>query len=206
MRMLIADDHDLLRDALRSYFERETPETTVQGVGTVGEALKVLDDGKPFDMLLLDLRMPGMNGLNGLVRLRERYPSLKIALMSGEAKNEDVRLALAHGAVGFLPKTLAGAALLKAVHQMMAGEVFMPDNLAENAIATDDNAINGAFTRREREVLDFLLKGQSNKEIARALELEEVTVKLHIRGLCRKLGAKNRTQAAMRAVELGLAR
>ena len=206
MRLLIADDHDLLRDALRSHFEREAPGTTVQGVGTVSEALKVLDDGDPFDILLLDLRMPGMNGLNGLVRLRERYPSLKIALMSGEAKNEDIRLAMAHGAVGFLPKTLPGTVLLQAVQRMAAGEVFMPDNLPESAIAADGNALNSTFTRREREVLDFLLKGQSNKEIARALDLEEVTVKLHIRGLCRKLGAKNRTQAAMRAVELGLAR
>lgn len=206
MRLLIADDHDLLRDALRSHFEREAPGTAVQGVGTVSEALKVLDDGEPFDILLLDLRMPGMNGLNGLVRLRERYPSLKIALMSGEAKNEDIRLAMAHGAVGFLPKTLPGSVLLQAVQRMAAGEQFLPDNLPESAISTDGNALNSTFTRREREVLDFLLKGQSNKEIARALELEEVTVKLHIRGLCRKLGAKNRTQAAMRAVELGLAR
>ncbi|AUN31332.1 hypothetical protein IP70_14435 [alpha proteobacterium AAP38] len=206
MRLLIADDHDLLRDALRSHFEREAPGTFVQGVGTVSEALKVLDDGAPFDILLLDLRMPGMNGLNGLVRLRERYPSLKIALMSGEAKNEDIRLAMAHGAVGFLPKTLPGSILLQAVQRMAAGETFMPDNLAESAMASDGNALNSTFTRREREVLDFLLKGQSNKEIARALDLEEVTVKLHIRGLCRKLGAKNRTQAAMRAVELGLAR
>ncbi|WP_029012236.1 response regulator [Niveispirillum irakense] len=206
MRLLIADDHDLLRDALRSHFEREAPGTIVRGVGTVSEALKALDDGIPFDILLLDLRMPGMNGLNGLVRLRERYPSLKIALMSGEAKNEDIRLALAHGAVGFLPKTLPGTALLQALQRMLAGEIFMPENIAENAIQAGTNALNGTFTKREREVLDFLLKGQSNKEIARALELEEVTVKLHIRGLCRKLGAKNRTQAAMRAVELGLAR
>ncbi|WP_173012577.1 response regulator transcription factor [Niveispirillum sp. SYP-B3756] len=206
MRLLIADDHELVRDALRSHFEREAPGTIVRGVGTVSEALKALDDGIAFDILLLDLRMPGMNGLNGLVRLRERYPSLKIALMSGEAKNEDVRLALAHGAVGFLPKTLPGTMLLQALQRMLAGEVFMPENMAETATQADGNALNGTFTRREREVLDFLLKGQSNKEIARALELEEVTVKLHIRGLCRKLGAKNRTQAAMRAVELGLAR
>jgi DNA-binding NarL/FixJ family response regulator len=206
MRLLIADDHELVRDALRSHFEREAPGTIVRGVGTVSEALKALDDGIAFDILLLDLRMPGMNGLNGLVRLRERYPSLKIALMSGEAKNEDVRLALAHGAVGFLPKTLPGTLLLQALQRMLAGEIFMPENMAESATLSDANTLNGTFTRREREVLDFLLKGQSNKEIARALDLEEVTVKLHIRGLCRKLGAKNRTQAAMRAVELGLAR
>jgi DNA-binding NarL/FixJ family response regulator len=206
MRLLIADDHELVRDALRSHFEREAPGTIVRGVGTVSEALKALDDGIAFDILLLDLRMPGMNGLNGLVRLRERYPSLKIALMSGEAKNEDVRLALAHGAVGFLPKTLPGTLLLQALQRMLAGEIFVPENMAETAAQADANALNGTFTRREREVLDFLLKGQSNKEIARALELEEVTVKLHIRGLCRKLGAKNRTQASMRAVELGLAR
>ncbi|WP_114392249.1 response regulator [Oleisolibacter albus] len=203
MRLLIADDHDLVRDALRSHIERASPETIVLGAGTVNDALKVMGEPPGVDMVLLDFRMPGMNGLNGLIRLRERHPSVKVVFMSGEARPEDVRAALAHGASGFLPKTLPGAELVEAVNRMAAGEVFIPAGAPQDASPTGAAA---GFTRREREVLDYLLKGQSNKEIARALDLEEVTVKLHIRGLCRKLGAKNRTQAAMRAVELGLGR
>ncbi|QJE74222.1 response regulator transcription factor [Aerophototrophica crusticola] len=206
MRLLIADDHDLVRDALRSHIERFSPDTQVVGAGSVAEATKVLETAPGADLVLLDLRMPGMNGLNGLIRLRERFPAVKLALMSGEARPEDIRLALAHGAIGFLPKTLSGDALVHAVRRMAAGESFVPAEMAADTTDVPEGAQAAGFTRREREVLDFLLKGQSNKEIARALDLEEVTVKLHIRGLCRKLGAKNRTQAAMRAVELGLAK
>jgi len=203
MRLLIADDHDLVRDALRSHIERVTPGTEVLGAGSVDEALSILNHGMTIDLLLLDLRMPGMNGLDGLVRLVATHPEVKVALISGDAGPEDVRAALARGAVGFLPKTLPIDELIEAVEQMVSGEIFLPEGAAD--LPPETHSPQG-FTRREREVLDFLLKGFSNKEIARALELEEVTVKLHVRGLCRKLGAKNRTQAAMRAVELGLAR
>ncbi len=199
MRLLIADDHDLLRDALRSHLERALPGTEVLGAGTVDAALGMLAARPDIDLLLLDLRMPGMNGLDGLSRIRDAHPTVKIALMSGEAGPADIRAALARGALGFLPKTLPGEAMVDAVRRLSAGEGFVPDGAA--APPSDIG-----LTRREREVLDFLLKGLSNKEIARLLDLEEVTVKLHVRGLCRKLDAKNRTQAAMRAVELGLAR
>lgn len=201
MRLLIADDHDLVRDALASHISRAIPDAQVVGAGSVDQALTILDGADGVDLVLLDLRMPGMNGLDGLARLRSAHPAVKVALMSGEASAGDVRAAMARGAVGFLPKTLPGAAVADAVRQMVAGESFMP----EGAVGPAEPE-GGGFTRREREVLDFLLKGLSNKEIARLLELEEVTVKLHVRGLCRKLDAKNRTQAAMRAVELGLAR
>ncbi|MFC7334057.1 response regulator [Rhodocista pekingensis] len=205
MRLLIADDHDLLRDALRSHIERASPGTEVLGVGSVDAAVTALARHRGIELVLLDLRMPGMNGLEGLVRLRTSHPGVKVALMSGEASPEDVRAALAFGAVGFLPKTLPGTALVEAISRLVAGQTFVPEGAA--APEPDSPLAGGAsFTRREREVLDFLLKGCSNKEIARALSLEEVTVKLHVRGLCRKLGAKNRTQAAMRAVEMGLAR
>jgi two-component system, NarL family, nitrate/nitrite response regulator NarL len=204
MRILIADDHDLLRDALASFIQRVIPGSSVTGAGSVDAALRSLTVSAAIDLVLLDLRMPGMNGLDGLTRLRQAFPQVKIALMSGEAGPDDVRGALGRGAVGFLPKTLPGDALVDAIRRIIAGEVYLPDGavLAADPVAP----AGGGFTKREREVLDFLLKGLSNKEIARFLDLEEVTVKLHVRGLCRKLDARNRTQAAMRAVELGLAR
>lgn len=201
MRLLIADDHDLLRDALRSHMERAAPGTEVLGVGSVEAALCTLAARADIDVLLLDLRMPGMNGLDGLSRIRAAHPDVKVALMSGEAGPGDVRAALARGALGFLPKTMPGSEMVEAVRRIASGETFVPEGHAAEGPKEP-----GDLTRREREVLDFLLQGLSNKEIARRLELEEVTVKLHVRGLCRKLNAKNRTQAAMRAVELGLGR
>lgn len=202
MRLLIADDHDLLRDALRTHLEQASPGTEVHGAGSVDAALALLASHPDIDLLLLDLRMPGMNGLDGLSRIRAAHPTIKVALMSGEAGPGDVRAALARGALGFLPKTLPGEAMVDAVRRLAAGETFVPEGLLEAESTREGHDL----TRREREVLEFLLKGLSNKEIARSLDLEEVTVKLHVRGLCRKLHAKNRTQAALRAVELGFVR
>ncbi|WP_184807408.1 response regulator transcription factor [Nitrospirillum iridis] len=200
MRLLIADDHGLVRDALSSHIERQAPGAVVAGVASVDEAVVALRQDKAIDLLILDLRMPGMNGLDGLQRVRTEFPALKVALMSGLARPDEIRGAFTRGAVGFLPKTLSATELLSAIQTMLQGERFIPTDLN-----TADTADGASFTRREREVLDYLLQGRSNKEIARSLELEEVTVKLHVRGICRKLGAKNRTQAVMRAVEMGIA-
>jgi two-component system, NarL family, nitrate/nitrite response regulator NarL len=165
----------------------------------------VVDQGGEFALVILDLRMPGMDGLNGLRRMRERLPLVPIVIMSGGASHEDVRNAIDMGAQGFLPKTLTGPALVSAIRLIMAGEKFVPFG-AIDAPAGDptDSDSHAPLTQREREVLQYLEKGWSNKEIARALELQEVTIKLHIRGICRKLGAKNRTQAALRAQEARL--
>ena len=198
MRLLIADDHGLVRDALCTHIERLVPDARVRGAGSVDEAAAALADDPLADLLILDLRMPGMNGLEGFDRLRAAHPGLPIAIMSGAARPDEIRAALARGAAGFLPKTLSGTELVAAVSQMLAGGTYVPPGLADEAEPLAN------FTRRERDVLALLLKGLSNKEIARVLTVEEVTVKLHVRGLCRNLEAKNRTQAVMRAVELGL--
>lgn len=200
MRLMIADDHGLVRDALSSHIERQAPGAVVVGVASVDEAVTALRQDSAIDLLILDLRMPGMNGLDGLQNVRTEFPALKVALMSGLARPDEIRGAFTRGAVGFLPKTLSAVELLSAIQTMLQGERFIPADLN-----TADIADGASFTRREREVLDYLLQGRSNKEIARSLELEEVTVKLHVRGICRKLGAKNRTQAVMRAVEMGIA-
>jgi two-component system nitrate/nitrite response regulator NarL len=207
MRVLLADDHNLVRDALKSYVERLEPDSEVLTAQSLADAMAVADRSGAVDLVILDLKMPGMEGLKGLREMRRRLPGIPVVLMSGLASQEDVRAALDMGARGFLPKTISGQALVSALRLILAGERFVPldafDTPDEGAEAPPVR-VEGAvpLTHRESEVLTYLEKGWSNKEIARALDLQEVTIKLHIRGICRKLGAKNRTQAALRAQEL----
>ena len=218
MKLLIADDHTLFRDALVQYIERSDPSSSVIVAKDFYEALSVLERDQHQDLVLLDLRMPGMDGLNGFEIIKNKFPKNRVALMSGVAESEDVKLALDMGAVGYFPKTLSGKALIKAIERVVDGEMFIPegektqfmpsyyadsppDNKNNNAEKLKDNV---TFTPREREVLSYLVEGASNKEIARSLDLQVVTVKLHVRGVCRKLNANNRTQAALMAKEMGI--
>ena len=208
MRIILADDHVLVRDALKSYIERLAEDAVVLAVSSFPEAYSLAQQEVEVDLVILDLRMPGMNGLEGLTRMRSLRPRTPVVIMSGLARPQDISEALEAGAAGFFPKTLNGAALVSAVRLVLAGERFVPST--DHAGSTDaaatvvENEATNSLTTREREVLDLLTKGLSNKEIARKLELQEVTIKLHVRGICRKLGAKNRTQAAVRARVLGL--
>lgn len=204
MRLLLADDHVLVRDALKSYIERLADDAFVHAVSSFPEAYEVARAEAGLDLIILDLRMPGMNGLEGLTRMRALRPNTPVVIMSGLARPQDISEAMEAGAAGFFPKTLNGAALVSAVRLVLAGERFVPstDHAAAAAEPQGDGEMTNTLTVREREVLEFLTKGLSNKEIARQLELQEVTIKLHVRGICRKLGAKNRTQAALRAVAL----
>lgn len=204
MRVLLADDHNLVRDALKNYVERLEPESEVLTAQSLADAVAVADRSGEIDLVILDLKMPGMDGLKGLREMRERMPGTPVVLMSGAASQEDVRAALELGARGFLPKTISGQALVSALRLILAGERFVPLDAFEEEGEAVTVRVEGAvpLTHRESEVLTYLEKGWSNKEIARALDLQEVTIKLHIRGICRKLGAKNRTQAALRAQEL----
>jgi DNA-binding NarL/FixJ family response regulator len=207
MRILLADDHVLVRDALKSYIERLADDAAVIVASSFPEAFALAERDAALDLVILDLRMPGMNGLEGLTRMRKLRPSTPVVIISGLARPQDITDAMTAGAAGFFPKTLNGAALVSAVRLVLAGERFVPStdhagNGVDGEARVEDEATS-SLTNREREVLDLLTKGMSNKEIARQLELQEVTIKLHVRGICRKLGAKNRTQAALRAVAIG---
>lgn len=217
MKLLIADDHTLFRDALVNYIERADPACSVTTAKDLYEAMDALETNEHYDLVLLDLRMPGMNGLDGLKRMREEFPDTPVSLMSGIAEPEDVRNSLDLGASGYLPKTMSGKAMLNGVREIISGKIFVPKDKDGHTVMPSYHAdeekvepepISAApqdmnFTTREREVLSFLVEGASNKEIANALGLKVVTVKLHVRGVCRKLDAKNRTQAAIRAKEMG---
>jgi DNA-binding NarL/FixJ family response regulator len=227
MRLLLADDHTLFREALVQYIERAEPDAEVLLARDMNEVMHIMEEKPQVDLILLDLRMPGMNGLQGLRLLRQNHPETRVALLSGMAEKEHVEEAMALGASAYFPKTLSATQMMKGIRKVVTeGENYvamdhnsndiMPSHFGHDrrardrgpgggAVSVPDVAARVRLTPREQEVLVFLMRGASNKEIANSLNLQIVTVKLHVRGICRKLNAKNRTQAVLRAQEIGIA-
>ncbi len=204
MRILIADDHDLLRETLSMFLASEGSIDTALA-STLDAALDLIDSEEKFDLIMLDYNMPGMAGLNGLKRAMEASGGTPVALMSGIASRSVAEEALAFGAAGFVPKTLAAKTLVNAVRFMAMGEKYAPiDFMTADDPTVAPNPLAQKLSRRELQVLEGLSKGKSNKEIARDLDLQEPTIKLHVKTLYRKIGAANRTQAALIAKEEGL--
>lgn len=212
MKLLLADDHTLFRDALLLYIRRAQPDVEVDVSKDFGGARDLLKQSQDYDLVLLDLRMPGMDGLNGLREVRQNYPDMRVVLMSGVAKPSDVGEALDIGASGYFPKTLSGRALIDAIQSVLDGEIYIPmDGEQIMAAYYDDqeakakkNAEEINLTPREMDVLTGLSEGLLNKEIAENLGIEVVTVKMHVRNICMKLDVQNRTQAALKARDLWL--
>lgn len=192
MHILLADDHDMVRDTLTLFLKSEGI-GEVTSVRNFEEALAAATSGEPYDLILLDYSMPGMNGLEGVERMRAEAGQIPVAILSGTAPPSVAHAAIDAGAAGFLPKTMGAKSMASAIRFMAMGETYVPvEFLQQNAQRRVAD-----LTERETEVLRGICDGKSNKEIARDLELQEVTIKLHVKTLCRKLDARNRTQAAM---------
>ena len=173
----------------------------------------MLQKGEGFQFCVTDIRMPGMDGLDGIDRIRQSCLNVPVVILSGTYDRDLVLDALARGARGYIPKTLGGKAMLSAFQLVLSGETFVPSIVLGGneqfepvrrgaGGGSSDNPIH-RLTRRERDVLAVLVEGHPNKEIARQLGLQEVTVKVHLKGVFRKLGATNRTQAVHIANQLG---
>lgn len=203
MRILIADDHELVRETIAAFLESDGSFKVVQcaDLMSVEKALVAHD---PFDLVLLDYEMPGMNGLEGLDKILEATRPRPVALISGSANKAIAEEALERGAGGFLPKTMAAKSLVNAIKFMAMGEQFAPIDFMTKEDEETAHPLKELLTARELQVLSCLTRGLANKEIAREIDLQEVTIKLHVKTLCRKLDAKNRTHAAMIAKEAGL--
>lgn len=213
MHILVADDHVFVREALESLLRRNIEGLETTAVGDFSEAIEAVAT-KRFDLLVLDYHMPGEIPFDGFQRIREQAPALPIVVVSGVADSADVIRLIQAGARGFIPKTQTGDVLISAVNVILAGGTYLPAEFI-GATTSPPAEIRAAppptgkpcdfdLTPRETEILGHIAAGLSNKEIARKIGVQEVTIKFHSRQIFRKLGARNRTHATMLALESGL--
>lgn len=202
MNILIGYGNSLCRDFMQNHMVSGQEFLKVITVSTVKDCLEIARDNMHLDVIGLDLKMPDMDGVNSLKEVRQSlvYP-MPIALIGPAANRRSIHDLLMAGASGYLTYSMSAAATLSAIKLIANGETFVPvDILADEDVLAGNRYLTG----REHDVLSGLLAGSSNKEIARSLNLSEVTIKHHLKSLRSKLGAKNRTHAVCRAIELGI--
>lgn len=211
MRILIGDDHLLFREGLRRLLEQLHADATFIEAGTFGEMLERGRADGTFDVVLMDLHMPGWPGFEGLQELQALQPGVPVVVISASETLSDIRGALDHGATGYIPKSSSVKVMMGALNLVFSGGIYVPPG-ALTAIAEQpqrrrgldmgDRGSNYGLTQRQREVLDCLRAGKSNKQIAYELGLSEGTVKIHVTAIFKSLGVKNRTQAVIAAAQM----
>jgi len=201
IRVLLVDDHPVVRQGLRTFLELQEDITIVGEAvdGTSGVA--AAEELRP-DVVLLDLRMPGSDGLDALHGLREHGNAARVLVITSFTEPAAVLPAVRAGAAGYVYKDIDPPALVAAIRSVHAGHVLLHPDVARLLAAAEPAATE--LTAREREVLAEVARGRSNREIARALSLSEKTVKTHVSAILGKLGVQDRTQAALRAVRSGM--
>ena len=197
LKVVIADDHPLMLAAMRIAFS-DAPDIEIVGEATAGQEVLPLVHRTSPDVVLLDLRMPGMDGLRCLELLHERHPSVKAIIFSGSDDPAAVDAAFARGAVGFIQKTIDPADLAAVVRQAVAGNVFLAAGNTRPAAPIESQ---WDLTPREIEILRALAGGQSNKQMAREFWLSDQTIKYHLTNIYRKLKVRSRTEAVRLAYE-----
>ncbi len=206
LHIVLADDHVLVREGIKMLLEKLAGDIRVSEAGTLDETLAY---ETAVDLVILDLGMPGMDGMAGLEAARRHFGKVPVVVISGSTPRQDVMGALERGAAGYIPKTLSGDAMLKALELVISGEPYLPSLLLqpEGGEATGLGAAEfSALTAREREVLELLTEGLSNRQIAERLAVQEITIKAHLQPVYRKLGVANRTQAVTLALSAGIGR
>lgn len=199
MKLLVLDDHPLMLKGLAALMTQAG--ATVATADTPAAALHLLDTGTACDAVLMDWKIPGTDGEATLREFVAR--GMTVLVVSGSVDAEDVRRALAAGALGFVPKTESPDGLLAAVRQVMAGTPYVPAALLREIASLPTTAAPTSLTDRQRAVLRHLATGLSNKLIGRELDLSDKTVKAHVTAIFKSLNVVNRTQAITRARELG---
>lgn len=209
-KILLADDHPLFREAIINVIQNSFPGCETLETEDLESALEIAQKEEDLDLILLDLNMPGMNGLNGLITLRNDLPTVPVVIVSAEEDKQIVLQAITYGAVGFITKSSPRDQMTDALQQILAGNVYLPSDIIRSSQPDnrrtqrkDENQIPpellSSLTRRQLLVLERMSKGESNKQIAYNLNIAETTVKAHVSAILRKLGVHNRIQAVLSA-------
>jgi DNA-binding NarL/FixJ family response regulator len=200
-RVIIVDDHPLFRAALKQALSGAFKGIKLDEAGTLDQVTQRLDRDSDVDLVLLDLKMPGVQGLSGLMFLRAQYPAVSIAVVSASDEPHVIRRALDLGASGFIPKSLAVDAMRRAVAAILQGGIWAPEGLATAADGEGDALAQriATLTPQQMRVLMMLKEGLLNKQIAFQLSVSEATVKAHVSAILQKLDVGSRTQAVIAA-------
>jgi len=218
-KALIIDDHFCAREGVANLLQQMFPGITVFEAENVDEGLLIVRS-QSLNLVLLDIRLPGKDGMDGLTELRQKYPSLCVVMFSGLDNKELVFESLRLGAMGFIPKTISRQEFVEALSDVLSGRPYLPASavgcgssiLKDSRQATGQNAgvrpisnpVDLDLTPREFEVLRWLVQGKCNKEIARRLGIGEQTVKNHLRPIFQKFGVTRRTELVVKIFERGI--
>jgi DNA-binding NarL/FixJ family response regulator len=210
LKILVIDDHPLVSDALRHLARRLGPDTTVLAALDCDAGFDAGNANPDLDLVLLDLHLPGLSGVPALREWRQRFPAVPVVVISASEEQAAVLAAMAAGAAGFIPKSSPGDVMLSALNLVLSGGRYVPVQAIEAAgrprKAVSLTVDRLGLTQRQLDVLRLLAQGKSNKLICRELGLAERTVKAHVTAVFRALKVTSRTQAALAAARLGLAR
>ncbi|TVQ69789.1 MAG: DNA-binding response regulator [Oceanospirillales bacterium] len=209
-KFLIADDHPLFREALIHVINTSLSTPEILEAGSFDEALKFAIEHEDTDLILLDINMPGMNGLDGLYHLRQQAPTIPIAIISADEEKQTVLQAMDQGAVGFIAKSSSRYEMSHAIELILQGEVYLPASIMRQPTTTPLAKAKVklpleqlySLTRKQLLVLQRMVEGDSNKQIAAHLNIAETTVKAHVSAILSKLDAQNRVQAILAASEV----
>ncbi|WP_228152861.1 response regulator [Marinobacter guineae] len=213
-KILIADDHPLFREAISSVIASGFAGSEIIETADLDSALEITRENDDLDLILLDLNMPGMHGLTGLITLRNEAPTIPVVIVSAEEDKQVVLQAITYGACGFITKSSPRAQMTEAIQQILNGNVYLPSDIIRTGKESssnrrsrhEDNPISpellNSLTRRQLLVLERMSKGESNKQIAYNLNIAETTVKAHVSAILRKLGVHNRVQAILSASDV----
>jgi len=205
-RLVIADDHPLFRDALEQTIASALVDLEIHQAGSLENVISILEGPDDFDLVLLDLKMPGVLGFSGLIFLRAQFPNIPVVVVSASEEATVVRRIMELGASGFIPKSASMEDMQLAVKTILAGEVWVPDNIDLTSDKPDEDADLArrmtTLTPQQMRVLMMLRDGLLNKQIAFKLDVSEATIKAHVSAILQKLNVDSRTQAVIAAAKI----
>jgi DNA-binding NarL/FixJ family response regulator len=199
-RILVVDDHFMVRMGLSSSLNAEEDMEVIAEAGNGGDALKAYREFRP-GLVLMDVRLPGMSGPDAVAAIMREFPEARILMLSTHSGEEEIYRSLQAGARGYILKSAMREELLRAIREVRDGKRYLDPTLAP---LLAERVTHRSLTSRELEVLRMVAKGMGNKEIAAALNIAEVTVKLHVSHVLEKLNVKDRTEAATAALKRGI--